>query len=56
MSPLNCRSHQWMLLFPVYILERPPLQGHTTPDFERDLCGVARELTLKNMKLINSSK
>ena len=34
----------------------PPIQSHINLDFEREVCGVARELTLKHLKLINSSK
>ena len=34
----------------------PPFQSHINLDFEREVCGVARELTLKHLKLINSSK
>ena len=46
--------YQWVLLL-TYI-GTAPFQSHTNPEFEKEVCGVARALTLKNMKLINSSE
>ena len=44
-------------IYRVYNGTAPPsLQSHINLDFEREVCGVARELTLKHLKLINSSK
>ena len=44
------------LLTGVLTADGPLFQSHNNPEFERELCGVARELSLKNLKLIDPSK
>ena len=57
--PTGVCPYPWMMLpyLPGIQWNRPPyFQSHINLDFEREVCGVARELTLKHLKLINSSK